>query len=111
MKEEKVWGTAHHVFCSETCAVSVLETKKGGFSSNHYHRDRVNRFIVQSGQIDIVHECGPTVHLGPGDTYDVEPGIVHRFEVIEPGVVVEVYYAAPVRLDDIIRLDTGGLRA
>lgn len=53
----------------------------------------------------------PTVEvvLGAGDCHDVHPNVVHSFEVLESGVVIEVYWPADgVRFSDIKRLDTGG---
>ena len=116
--ETKVWGAARHAFESAFCAVSVLYTEAGGYCSRHLHRDRVNRFLVVSGAIDVVrYEPGGRVEssrerLHAGDVADVPAGELHRFEVIESGIVVEVYWpAATVRQDDIVRVDTGGKRA
>ena len=121
--ERKIWGMVRHVFGSPTAAVSILETDltrtgKRPFCSRHSHAQRVNRFIVQSGAIDVVEydANGATemarVRMNPGDMHDVEAGVVHRFEVVEPGIVVEVYFPAragsEVRADDIMRIDRGG---
>ena len=118
-QESKVWGTALHVFSDPHAAVSVLRTEKGAYCSKHFHSQRVNRFIAESGSIDVV-EYDPggqfeisRIRLNPGDVHDVEAGVVHRFEVIESGVVVEVYFPQRptdrVSHDDIVRLDLGGL--
>ena len=109
LTETKVWGKVQHVFGSDSCAVSVLDVNAGYRCSRHYHKHRVNRFIVHSGEIDVIlHHQGITHRLKAGDIYDVEPGVVHSFSVIKSGVVVEVYWPAPVRMDDIIREDLGG---
>ncbi len=110
----KAWGAVRHVFDAETCAVSVLQTAAGGVCSRHLHRERINRFIVVTGAIDVVrYSEDATVELsrrtlGPGDIEDVPGGVVHTFEVVEPGIVVEVYMpsfnGATVRLDDIERI-------
>jgi len=119
MTEKKVWGKAWHIFSSPHCAVSVLETLKGGYCSRHKHAQRVNRFVVWSGSIDVVEylDTGEEVvrkTLFPGDVADVHAGVIHRFEVNEPGLVVEVYWPATkfaeVHLTDIHRLDAGGLK-
>lgn len=116
--EKKVWGMARHVFSDPMCAVSILETQAGGYCSRHRHAQRVNRFIVQSGAIDVVEyeNDGVTerirIPMTAGDVHDVEAGLWHRFEVRTGGVVVEVYFPAHagdvVRADDIERLDVGG---
>lgn len=50
--------------------------------------------------------------LERGGIADVQAGDVHRFEVVEPGMVIEVYWPAnkfdEVQLTDIERLDVGG---
>ena len=116
--EAKIWGTAKHVFSDPNAAVSILETVIGGYCSRHSHAQRVNRFIVHSGSIDVVEytEDGEQetarTWVRPGEVYDVDAGVVHRFEVIQPGLVIEVYFPAKpgckVSHDDIQRLDIGG---
>lgn len=118
MTEQKVWGAANHVFSSPNCAVSILEVKKGAYCSRHKHLHRVNRFIVVAGSIDVVEytEDGnketKRTTLNTGSVSDVNAGVIHRFEVNESGIVVEVYWPATkyseVMLTDIVRLDTGG---
>lgn len=111
-QEAKAWGSVRHLFNTPQCAVSVLDVKKGGYSSRHYHEWRVNRFLVQSGEIDVVHYNGSIeerYNLKPGDVHDVAAGVVHRFEVKESGVIVEVYWPSQgVSFTDIKRLDIGG---
>lgn len=119
--EKKIWGKALHVFASPHAAVSILDTYHGGYCSRHFHAERVNRFVVQSGAIYVVeYDPGGTIEvsrtkLQSGDMHDVEAGVVHRFEVIDPGQVIEVYFPAnqncKVSHHDIVRLDTGGMNA
>jgi quercetin dioxygenase-like cupin family protein len=115
--QSKAWGSVRHVFDHASAAVSVLHVERGGFSSRHYHRERINRFIVVAGAIEVVtYSSGSAAlkelsrsRLAAGDVFDVHPNIVHRFEVIESGIVVEVYWtAASLSFEDIVRLDTGG---
>lgn len=113
--QTKAWGTVRHAFDSPTCAVSVLHVEAGGYCSRHFHRERINRFLVITGSIDVVSYTGDAItetgryRLAPGDITDVPAGVVHSFEVVEPGIVVEVYApAGVVRLDDIVRIQLGG---
>jgi mannose-6-phosphate isomerase-like protein (cupin superfamily) len=114
LKLEKTWGQVEHIFSSPFAALSVLDVKAGGYSSRHYHQHRVNRFYVKSGAIDVVQydKSGNREvvrrTLRAGDLADVGPNIVHRFEVKEPGIVIEFYFPADLREDDIVRLDVGG---
>jgi len=107
--EEKVWGEALHVFGNDACAVSVLTVKRGFRCSDHFHMDRINRFVVKSGKIVVVIGDPPEqITLSAGQMVDVEPRKTHRFEVLEDGVVIEVYFPKPVRFDDIVRFNSGG---
>lgn len=113
--EDKAWGKVRHAFDSPNCAVSVLHVEAGGYCSRHLHRERINRFLVVSGAIDVIvyTDDGASEltrqHLLPGDISDVPAGVVHSFEVVEPGIVVEVYSpSGMVRLDDIERIQLGG---
>lgn len=102
------------MFDNANAAVSVLHVEKGGYSSRHFHRERINRFIVVSGCIAVVTyslaiEELTRNWLHAGDVMDVPPNVVHRFEVVESGIVVEVYWpSAHLSLEDIVRLDEGG---
>ena len=118
MWEIKCWGRVEHLFHSEHAAVSLLEIKKGGYTSIHYHRQRVNQFTVISGRVIIEHwtlgkmDLGKR-ELGPGESMEVDAGIEHRFCVVESGEMVEVYWpayvGAKVSIDDIERIDVGGM--
>jgi len=117
-EETKCWGAVQHIFCSDHAAVSVLQVNKGYRSSRHYHRQRVNQFTVISGHVIIEQwtmgktELGKT-ELGPGESLEIDAGIEHRFRVVESGEMVEVYYpayvGAKVSIDDIERIDVGGV--
>ena len=109
--EGKRWGRVIHLL-----GVSWLETVEGHECSRHYHQHKVNLFGVISGSI-VLTEWVTAVQvprqtvLGPGDVYSVNAGVVHKFGVLESGVIVERYISddgQPVRDDDIVRLDEGG---
>lgn len=118
--EEKIWGKVAHVF-DGTVAVSLLQTIARRACSVHFHRSRLNEFRVVYGSIDVVRygHVGKAqtratevsrIRLEPGMSHVVPSGVIHSFEVIEPGRVVEVYWAdggGPVRLDDIVRIEPG----
>ena len=49
--------------------------------------------------------------LCTGESLDVLPTFIHRFEVIRSGKIVEIYWTldgSSVDLNDIVRLDEGG---
>lgn len=127
--ERKIWGYVSHIFQSDHLGLSLLRVIEGFQCSQHWHNDRDNTFIVLSGKI-VVEErqmawdrsdlsslvLGPVrrIVLCPGEIHTVPVGNLHRFQVINTGVVVEVYRPTPTKTDavvmanDIVRLDVGG---
>jgi len=97
-------------------SVSFLEVAAGFRCSRHFHDMRSNQFSVIQGRI-VVEEWESDGHrhemeLGPGQSYVVPSKIVHRFRVLEDGIVIEIYWSdvigGKVLMDDIVRLDEGG---
>lgn len=116
--EKKCWGRVKHIEHPYTL-ISILEVEKGFRCSRHLHVHRFNSFRVISGSllIEIFDNDGnPTLDIHPiliktGEDVTIEPGINHRFEVRESGVVVETYWTTDgtiPSIDDIVRLDEGG---
>lgn len=116
--ERKCWGSVWHCFVTGDVAVSHLRLDAGFRCSRHWHADRTNHFYVLSGLVAIEQwPDGPDGQphetiLAPGQHAAVGVGVIHRFVVLEPGEMVEVYRPAHehllVRVDDIVRLDEGG---
>jgi len=113
--EEKVWGRVCHIFESENAAVSHLEVKAGYRCSRHYHQHRANMFYVQEGKIVVEVWNGWTrtmADLVPGYMLVVPSKIEHRFNVVESGKLIEVYWpdqeGGKCEFDDIVRLESGG---
>jgi oxalate decarboxylase/phosphoglucose isomerase-like protein (cupin superfamily) len=113
--ETKCWGSARHLFDGPV-SVSLLRVEAGTFCSLHYHEKRWNLFEVVRGRISvIVYEIDgqPPIKtiLRRGERYKVPPGVKHRFEVIEDGQIVEIYWTddgSDALLSDIVRLQEGG---
>lgn len=106
----KVWGTTQAVFKNETCQVELLRLKKGFKCSQHKHGFKMNLFHVVSGKLRIrtlKDGLEDETVLTAGQSTTVKPGDRHRFEVLVPSIVLEIYW---VRLscEDIMRDDTGG---
>jgi mannose-6-phosphate isomerase-like protein (cupin superfamily) len=113
--ETKCWGACRHVFHDDDVAISYLRVNAGFRSSWHSHADRWNVFTVTSGELRVERRNGwgalHEVRLFPGESWAVPCGVLHRFRVVKTGTVVETYFSlngAPVRLDDIARIDSGG---
>jgi len=120
--QSKIWGSVQHVFNSPDVAVSVLKVIAGFRCSHHLHRFRCNQFSIVSGRVAIwewVDEGDlfrnpdrPTMmsSLVPGQSIQIRSNRPHMFEVIESGIIVEIYTpdGGPVDIDDIVRFDEGG---
>jgi len=137
---DKNWGKVRHVFNDDGFSFSDLRVVAGERCSLHFHEERANTFQCVDAQL-IVEWWGPTnqcsrqdplgwqyeetnryflhplespmqsILLGEGACLVIEPMIWHRFRVVKPGTLLELYFAQPgktVRLDDIIRFDKGG---
>lgn len=111
--QQKVWGATVELVDSPFYSKHQLEVIPGGYCSLHYHQDRANRFIVVSGEIEVIEFFGPLIRrkrLGPENVYDVPSLVPHLFAVYRAGTVYEEYYpdrGGVVRRDDIIRLVEG----
>ena len=117
--EEKCWGKVAHLF-DEEISVSLLQVNKGFCSSIHKHNHRWNSFQMMSGCMNVVvfrkEMDGRPVRwyehtLRAGEGCKIRPTVLHRFEVIETGKVVEIYWVTDgtkIDINDIVRLDEGG---
>lgn len=114
-KNVKLWGQTQSVLVTDKVHVATAFIKKGGYSSKHLHKNNWNRFVVQSGvlQIDIYrNNKTETIELRAGDVLDVEPNLKHRMTALEDVHLTEIYWSATDEFDveDIQRDDTGGVR-
>ena len=110
----KSWGTTRCIFRTDTVEIQAMRTLKGGFSSEHRHDARWNRFYVISGIIRINTfndengiERKDSVECRANQLVDVPPGQWHQFEVLEDCVLVEIYWVA-CDSEDIMRRTEGG---
>lgn len=105
---EKPWGRVVTILQTPDALVELLEIRQGGTSSEHRHHLHWNRFLVQSGRLEIrVPEWDQTISLKPGEVTDIPPGVWHKFRCLEAATVLECYYETQVPKsveDDIERL-------
>jgi mannose-6-phosphate isomerase-like protein (cupin superfamily) len=112
MIEGKIWGSTETIEANPFCSVHRARFEAGFCCSRHLHQNKVNAFLVISGRLVVrVYQPGgleDVTELGPGGFTKVEPNVPHRFEGIESGELIEIYWPEPVGLADIVRDDTGG---
>jgi mannose-6-phosphate isomerase-like protein (cupin superfamily) len=111
-KQGKIWGHTNEIFDANNVEIHRISTVKGTKCSRHKHISKWNKFFVESGKlaIDIWKPYGlvDRTILGPGEFCDVEPGLVHRFLVLEDTIAYEIYWVS-LDANDIVREDSGGL--
>lgn len=111
MIEGKLWGQTAVIARNPFMSVHRAEIDAGKCCSRHFHRHKWNGFFVERGVVAIRVEHGDletVTVLKAGDSTEVAPGVVHRFECSEPAVLFEFYWPAALEADDIARHDEGG---
>ena len=113
----KVWGTTSPLFNRNNVELHYVDIKKGGFCSKHLHKYKFNQFIVFSGKLKITvwkeynKEILQDVSIISGGQHCiVSPNEFHKFEALEDTSALEVYWVE-LNVNDIVRLDHGGLKA
>lgn len=131
----KCWGKVWHRFNDHLINESLLIVNEGWQCSIHLHKHRYNAFIATTATLGIEvwsikhntqlvntsHTIGSKsiadiippdqVHyVRPGQCFIIEPNVFHRFYVICPGQVIELYWTAndhQCSIDDIYRIEEG----
>ena len=61
--EQKIWGKTRCVEHDEgKYSKHELQVEKGGFCSVHWHSNKLNKFILKSGQVRIVWSYAWAIH-------------------------------------------------
>ncbi len=114
-KQGKAWGETIKIAGEKHWSVHILKIKKGGFSSKHRHKAKINIFYVISGRLQVTIFRGRTI-LNPMDDVTILTAsermtipvdLDHKFEALEDTVCVEIYEGICVD-EDIQRIDQGG---
>jgi phosphinothricin acetyltransferase len=103
---EKPWG--HEVWWaqSDEYAGKLLVVDAGHRLSLQVHREKDESSYLLSGRLRLTY--GPSAdelaeqEIGSGESWRIEPGIVHSIEALEDSVVLEV---STPHLDDVVRLE------
>ncbi len=101
---DKPWG--HEEIWAETAryAGKFLVIRQGEMLSRQYHERKEETICVVHGQLRLELGRGPDEvrTLGPGESYHVLPGTVHRF--CAPDGEVRLAEVSTPELDDVVRL-------
>lgn len=103
---EKPWG--HEVWWAQSSdyAGKLLVINAGHRLSLQLHREKDESSYLLSGRLRLT--SGPSEgelaerEIEPGESWRIEPGIIHSVEALEDSVVLEV---STPHLDDVVRLE------
>jgi mannose-6-phosphate isomerase len=103
---EKPWGYELVYASTDRYCGKVIFIKGGEELSLQFHREKDETIFVQSGRVEFqIGDPGKAVDtevVGPGRSFHLQPGTVHRLRALEDTVVLEV---STPDLDDVVRLE------
>jgi mannose-6-phosphate isomerase-like protein (cupin superfamily) len=89
---EKYWGRIETILSNEVAAKRIF-VRKGGQSSLEFHVEKRETYYIHAGLIRIGLRIGRaenhSIVLGPGDSYDVNPGVMHMRMALEDTIILE----------------------
>ena len=105
----KIWGERSRIHLDDKNEIDLLYLKPNTFCSTHTHKNKINKFLVIAGSVEIQTEYGNKL-LKPSESWVVRPPLKHRFFVLEPTVMIEMAYVENglIDPDDIDREKLGG---
>lgn len=106
----KIWGTRRRILLTDNSEIDLLYLKKNSFCSTHSHKQKLNKFVVISGKIEIQTEFATQI-LQAKQSFTVKPPLTHRFLVLEDAIIIELAYTSKnikINPHDIIRISQGG---
>ena len=90
---EKYWGRIETVL-SEDVAAKRIFIQKGAKGSLEYHVEKPETYYIHSGLVKVGLRIGRaenhSIVMGPGESYDVRPGVMHLRVGLEDTVIIEV---------------------
>ena len=104
---EKPWGYEIHYGLTDRYCGKLLFVKAGEALSLQYHERKDETVYVHAGRIEMEigerGEGGRAAEIvGPGASFRLEPGVVHRWRAVEDSLILEV---STPELDDVVRLE------
>ncbi len=116
--ERTHWGWKYNLSYSSNTNTDLLFFNKDGFTSKHFHNNKINRLFCVYGMLRIDYQ--PDGEIGFKDKYispssairvtDIMPKVIHRLTALEESLIIEIDSAKPnfrCSKEDIIRLDKG----
>ena len=89
---DKYWGRIETIVSGDVAGKRIL-VRKGGQSSLEFHVEKRESYYIHSGLLKTGLRIGRaenhSIVLGPGDSYDVNPGVMHMRMALEDTVIIE----------------------
>ena len=104
---EKPWGYEIIFAHTERYCGKLIFVRAGEQLSLQYHERKDETVYVHAGRIEMEigerGEGGRAAEIvGPGASFRLEPGVVHRWRAVEDSLILEV---STPELDDVVRLE------
>ncbi|RLI45120.1 hypothetical protein DRO61_11170 [Candidatus Bathyarchaeota archaeon] len=109
--QSKFWGHTQCIFVGPFSETHFLKISKGGFCSEHEHKNKWNRFFLISGKLKVTiyrPDGYDETILEAGQFTDVPPSNFHKFEALEDCECLEIYWVDNLEVGDINRRSVGG---
>lgn len=84
---KKLWGTEYWLHNDEHYCMKKLILKEGFTSSMHMHKVKRETFLVIQGKVMLEYNYR-FVLLSKGESWDIEPGVYHRFQAASRVAIV-----------------------
>jgi len=106
---KKVWGICQKILRTDQTEIDLLHLEKDTACSQHFHKYKINRFILLKGDVIIKTDLGEH-KLKVNEPFDVEPPLQHQFLVNKKSTLLEIAFVKDGKIDheDIKRLVQGG---
>ena len=105
-KVEKPWGYELVYALTDRYCGKILFVRKDEQLSLQFHREKDEVVYVHEGRIEMeIGDPGGPLDIevvGPGHSFHLAPGTVHRWRALEDSVVLEV---STPEVDDVVRLE------
>lgn len=112
MRQGKIWGETEQVFSNGIISVHYISIRKGGYCSEHFHGQKINKFYVIKGTLEISvwqegDICDKTI-LRDGQSTTIPFGVWHKFRALTDVECIEIY-EVKFNGKDIKRRKIGGV--
>lgn len=109
VSNRKVWGIKHRILDLHNLEADLLYLEKDTACSIHYHKKKINRFILLKGAVSVNTDLG-IIFLEPNLPFDADPNLTHQFQAHEDSILIELAYVkdGDIEENDIVRQKQGG---